>query len=298
MASVRRIETDIIAASLGGPREPPVNLALIASEIGVADIRQTDRRDGYTDFRHAAPVIYISRAASRTRQRFILAHEVAHVMLRRPEVVFLIRQRGQLELLDHEEKLANRIAAALLVPDSWIEAMKDADLGLADLESLARQAGIPVKRLITRLATAGIDMALLHWQRGNGAWHLIDRPGVPQFLHGRVELSERGRMAIEHLGGRESRIVLDCHAAGRELRITGSGCRRGRNGQDALQLIRPTRDIESPSEAAVSRPAEAGGVHDQARRPDPRRREEARRPLRSMAGEVNPSVARSDFCTA
>jgi IrrE N-terminal-like domain len=298
MAFVRQIETDIIAASLGGPREPPVNLALIASEIGVVDIRQTDRRDGYTDFRHAAPVIYINRMASRTRQRFILAHEVAHVMLRRPDVISLIRQRGQLELLDHEEKLANRIAAALLVPDSWIEAMKDADLGLADLESLARQAGIPVKRLITRLATAGLDVALLHWQRGNGAWHLVDRPGVPEFLHGQVELSERGRMAIERLGGRESQIVVDCHTAGQALRIRGSGCRRGRNGHDALQLIRPTRDIEYPPDAAVPRPAGRGRARDQARRPDPGRREETGRRPRGTAGENPSAVGGAGFCLA
>jgi IrrE N-terminal-like domain len=295
----RPIEAEIIAASLSGPWEPPVNLVLVAQEIGVVDIRQTERRDGYTDFRRAAPVIYVNGLASRTRQRFILAHELAHVMLRKPEVVSLIKRRGQLELLDNEESLANRVGAALLVPDSWVDAMKDADLGLADLESVARQAGIPVKNLIARLAAADMDVALLHWQRGRDAWHLVDRPGVPESLRGRVELSPRGRMAIERLGGRESRVVLDCHAAGRTLRISGSGSRRGRNGHDALQLIRPTRDIEYPPDAAAPRPADRTRVRDQARRSDPRRREETGQAPRGTAGEANPSaVGGADFCLA
>ena len=290
MLVIRQIEAEIIAASLGGPREPPVNLAFIAREIGVVDIRQTERRDGYTDFRRAAPVIYVNRLASRTRQRFILAHELAHVMLRKPEVVSLIERRGQLGLLDNEESLANRIGAALLVPDSWVAAMKDADLGLADLESVARQAGIPAKNLIARLAAADMDVALLHWQCGRDTWHLIDRSGVPESLRGRVELSAGGRLAIERLGGRESKLVVDCHAAGRTLRIGGSGSRRGRNGRDALQLIRPTRDIEYLPDAAGPRPAEGGRVRDQVRRSDPRRREDPGRPSRSTVGEANPSA--------
>jgi Zn-dependent peptidase ImmA (M78 family) len=285
MPLAQQIEAEIIAASLGGPREPPVNLALIAREIGVVDIRQTDRWDGYTDFRHAAPVIYINGMASRTRQRFILAHELAHVMLRNRDVIALITQQGQLELLDNEEKLANRIAAVLLIPDSWIEAMKDADLGLADLESLARQAGIPVKKLITRLATADIDMALLHWQRGKSAWHLIDRPGAPEFLHGYVELSEHGRLAIERLGRRESQVMVECAAAGWRLRISGRGCRCGRHGQDALQLIRPARDIQYSPHDVASQPAERSRAPSQASRPDLRERERAREAPRSTGRE-------------
>lgn len=290
MLVAQPIETEIIAASLGGPREPPVNLALIAREIGVVDIRQAERRDGYTDFRRAAPVIYVNRLAPRTRQRFILAHELAHVMLRKPEVISLIKLRGQWGLLDNEESLANRIGAALLVPDSWVAAMKDTDLGLADLESVARQAGIPVKNLITRLAAADLDVALLHWQRGRDAWHLIDRLGVPESLRGRVELSARGRRAIERLGGRESPVVVDCQAAGRALRIGGSARRRGLNGQDVLQLVSPARDIEYASDAAASRPAAGSRAPGQARRSDPRRRADAGRPPRSPVGEANPSA--------
>ena len=80
--------------------------------------------DGFTDFRSESPVIYLGRKAERIRARFIFAHEIAHVMLRTPAAEDAMMRHGQ-TCLSQEEKLANRIAASLLVPDWVVEDLSE-----------------------------------------------------------------------------------------------------------------------------------------------------------------------------
>ena len=234
------LESEIIATALGGPHEAPVDLNQVARYIGVSAVRHTPFVDGFTDFQMTGPVIYLGQTESRARTRFIYAHELAHVMIRAPEVRELMERRGLISLLKDEERLANSVASSLLIPDSWVEEIRTMNLAAIALEKIAAWARVSVMVLITRLAAAGLDIAMLHWQRGLYSWHVVDRPGVPLGLHGEIQPSGDGIRAIENLGQSESKLIIEGHVSGRHVKIAGRG---RRNGGHALQYIEPSRDI-------------------------------------------------------
>jgi hypothetical protein len=232
-----KIESRIIRAALGTPPEPPVDLFEIADNIGVRAILATEFRDGFTDFRPRRPVIYLNRTESGPRMRFILAHEISHVILRSPQARDVLEEYGQTALLEEEEELADRIAATILLPDSWLSALRRARYSLTGLENIAHTAEIPLTVLITRMSLMHIKVGLLHWLRGDSAWHLIDRPGVPFCLRGPFELSENGKRKLEGLKKIESIVTVDGHVDGWYVEITSPAWRRG---SEVLQLIRPS----------------------------------------------------------
>lgn len=239
----QQIESEIISAAGSGLQRPPVNLVDVAHDVGVVGVRRITCRDAFTHFQPTGPVIYLSQTLSGVRVRFIIAHELAHVMLRNSKVIELIQSRGQASLLDDEENLANRIAGTLLLPDSYVNAMRETRLTLARLEEVAGKAEMPLSMLIIRMATAGFDIALLHWRRGRRSWHVVDRPGTPVSLHGRVELSEFGRRAIDYLSDIESEVIIDCAVNGRRVKIRGQGYKQLGRREHALQFFAPTRDV-------------------------------------------------------
>lgn len=222
-----------------------MDLNRIACRLGAA-IRYTYCQGGFTHFHPNGPVIYLSNRATHARGRFILAHELAHILLRNPEAVQLIQGHGQADLLDNEEDLANRIAGALLVPDTWVEKMKEVELTPIGLLAMARRAGIPIPMLITRVGHAGIDIALLHWRRGKDSWHVVDRPGTPAFLHGAIAISGPGNIALDCLGRGEAEIAVDCQVSGTWTRLEGRGFRWGDHGEDVFQFLMPTRNRRGP----------------------------------------------------
>jgi IrrE N-terminal-like domain len=231
-----RIESQIVHAVLRTPPEPPVELLEIARSIGVDAIHATEFPDGFTDFRSNRPVIFLNRTECGPRMRFILAHEIAHVILRMPEARYILEVSGHARLLHDEEGLADRIAAAILIPDSWISALRKDEVTLTGLEDIARQADVPLTVLIDRMSLANIKVGLLHWWRGNYSWHIVDRPGAPDCLHGHFALSENGRVKFEHLRNVESIVTVDGHVDGRYVEITGPSYRRG---GEVFQLITP-----------------------------------------------------------
>lgn len=237
------IESEIIAAAIGGWPRFPVDLDFVIDRVG-ATVKSASCCNSFTYFQAAGPIIYLSKTEpDNGRRRFIIAHELAHIMLRNPAAVSLMRRRGEMRLLDHEENLANRIAGALLVPDSWVEGMKRRQLGPAGLREIAFRAGLPISMLITRMAQAGIDIALLHWHRGRGTWYVVDRPGTPLFLHEHVEISALSRRALDHLIFGESEVTIDCCAKGVWMRIKGSSFRPKWQNEDVFQFLSPEKDI-------------------------------------------------------
>jgi hypothetical protein len=207
----------------------------------VSAIRTTNFRAGFTDFSSAAPVIYLNDIQLETTKRFVLAHELAHVILRLPGVISLIRQRGREDLLTDEEALADRIAGTILLPDILIEPLRRTYYPIEHLKDIARLANVSVMMLVARMVWSDIDIALLHWRRGDDAWHVIDRPGVPPSLYGYVKPSITGHRAIENLSDEESEIVVDCHVSGRHAKLAGRGYRHRRH---AFQFLAPSVDIQ------------------------------------------------------
>jgi hypothetical protein len=151
-----------------------------------------------------------------------------------------MQMRGQVNLLVDEEVLADRIAATLLVPDSWIETLSNTCRPLSRLVHTARLADVSVMTLVTRMASSGINIALLHWRKGNDLWHVIDRPGAPPSLHGYIKPSAIGYSAIENLSREESDVVVDCSVNGRHAKISGRGYR---HREHVFHFLEPSVDI-------------------------------------------------------
>jgi hypothetical protein len=237
--SQKRIESEVITVTLGGPWAPPVDLFDIAAVLGINGIRKTGFRDGFTDFKFSRPVVYLNGQEVGPRMRFVFAHEIAQVMLRVPEVVCLIEMHGCAGILHDEEASASRIAAELLMPGSWIEEIASR-VTLARLMNAARMAEVSLSILVAQMALAGIDVALLRWQQGNGCWRVTDRPGAPYCLDDHIVPSEQGKAAIVSLDSEESPITVDGRVGGRNARISGHGLRYGKY---ALQLIEPSRAV-------------------------------------------------------
>ena len=238
----QHIESVIISATIGRQKQLPVDLNLILREVGAA-VRYTCCPNAFTHFQPAGPVIYLSTTAPNIRTRFMIAHELAHIILRTPAAIQLIENRGQTQLLEDEEDLANRIAGTLLVPDDWVEDMKRSLPTPAMLAGVAHQAGIPISLLVTRMKNAGVDIALIHWRRGKRSWQVIDRPGTPLSLHGCIEISAFGRRALDYLGHEESEVVTDCRVNGSWTRIKGRGFRFGNRNEHAFQFFAPRNDM-------------------------------------------------------
>ncbi|HEV8575361.1 MAG TPA: ImmA/IrrE family metallo-endopeptidase [Dehalococcoidia bacterium] len=153
-----RREVEQLAESLtskfGGP---PVDLPAIASAVGIIDI-------AYCDMNSAAllqvgPVlgtwgVVIRRLDARARQRFSLAHEIAHVAL--GIVGDEWRYKGEAAARDIRapaERLCDYYAAALLMP-RWL--VNKAAAETPDVNELARMFDVSGESMKIRLEHCGL----------------------------------------------------------------------------------------------------------------------------------------------
>jgi hypothetical protein len=236
------IESEIISVALDRLPPPPVDLKAVARYIGVAEVVLTECRAGFTVFEGPSPIVYISESIPYDKSRFIIAHEFAHVMLRLPRVMSLIRNRGCVALLQDEERLADGIAQTLLMPDAWVESMPTASVTLADVLLFAKQADVSPQALIRRMAALRIDLGMLQWRKARRRWAVIDRPGVSSYLHGCLKPTFAGHWALENAGIEEADLRVDCDLNDRHVAVVGSGIRKG---SDVLQLVRPSHGLSA-----------------------------------------------------
>ena len=124
----------------------PVPLGAIARDLGLnVRVSALERgQSGLIEYGDGAYTIKINRHETRERQRFTLAHEIAHFLLHRDIIATagkiadnVLYRSGQPEQIEYE---ANRLAAELIMPN---------DLLFSDLSEM----GVPVTdEVIERLA--------------------------------------------------------------------------------------------------------------------------------------------------
>jgi Zn-dependent peptidase ImmA (M78 family) len=242
MTDLNNVASRVVLAVLGGFPDPPVDLFAIAEDLGVTDIRGTTFRDGYTDFRYARPVIYLNQHDASARMRFVLAHEVAHIMIRslqaQPEL-----QRAFVAyrlLRETEERLADRIAALILLPDRWIDGLRRARQSLEGLQSVARMADVTLATLIRRMSSRSIKVGLLHWHRISASWEVTDRPGIPPSLQGHISLPEPWRRPFDSLIEKERVVRVIYTVDGNPVPVMGLALRKD---DEVFHLIDPDSDL-------------------------------------------------------
>jgi IrrE N-terminal-like domain len=248
-----RAVTQLILDVLGGLPAPPVDLIQVASRLGVNGIRATRFRDGFTDFRCRDPVIFLNHQERGSRMRFVFAHELAHVIIRKPQAGCLLDAISQPHLLnseDNEERLADYIAGTILVPDTWIDALRDARFTLEGLKRVAQAADVSLATLVRRMRAGRIEVSLLHWLRGDDTWHIIDRPGAPSWLSYNIELSESSIGTFDQITDKESTITINGYGTHGRVTVVGIAFR---DENDLFCLIRKV-GLASYADPAIEYP--------------------------------------------
>ena len=109
------------------------------------------------------------------RQRFTIAHELAHLAVCSPERSTELARRTR-EAFRSEEIMANMVAAALLMPQAWMRETYGAAAhaeyqNLDTVQKLAREADVSLEAAIVRLRWLfWWNSTLLHWSQRGGDW--------------------------------------------------------------------------------------------------------------------------------
>lgn len=116
MSHLTRVKTaGLIAAS--GQRRPPVSVHKIAADLGASIERAAlpSHLPGFAALVHSQWCIWINTAHKSRRHRWVIAHELGHLVLDHHGVAFLDSGERTLDQLS-----ANRFAAELLMPETMV----------------------------------------------------------------------------------------------------------------------------------------------------------------------------------
>lgn len=140
--------------------EYPVRLGDMAAALGVKVLRSTLPRgvSGQIGQEDGKFVIRVNRHEAKHRQRFTLAHELAHFLLHKDQVVAdggwsenVLLRSGQPAQIEYE---ANRLASDLVIPSQKLaEALHDYNGPITDevIEDLARKFGVSTTAMEIKL---------------------------------------------------------------------------------------------------------------------------------------------------
>lgn len=161
-ARVRKRASELLAGQVA----PPVDLERIAKTLG-AEIREFDLEpdvSGILYRQEGRTVIVYNKRQAVTRQRFTIAHEIAHLALHKGTPVHVdhqfrinLRDPNSARGTDIEEIEANAFAANLLMPAIWLR--QELRSGLVDMENseeitaLADRYQVSLQAMVVRLTS-------------------------------------------------------------------------------------------------------------------------------------------------
>jgi IrrE N-terminal-like domain len=151
---------------------PPTDIDKLSATLGVTSIRRVPLAvDGRLRRTGAGYTIEVNRSHSAARQRFTIAHEIAHLILVRGGPLGS-RRRGRRtpgkELQDPtEERLCDYAAAEILMPSDWVWAfLSGRSPSLSSILEMARTCRTSLEAAAVRLVEAGPwRCRLIWWQR-------------------------------------------------------------------------------------------------------------------------------------
>ena len=199
--SVERLVGAVLAAC-GIDPTPPIALARLANALGVAEIRRASMvEDGRLEQRGDRTVIWLRDETGPQRQRFTLAHELAHLILAEPGRDFVAHRRDL--QFGSEERFCDQFAASLLMPREWVvREFSEAPIRLGVARNVAAQADASLSSALVRLREVlGWEASMIHWRHLNGDWRLISTAGVPPVIRNRVASNAQTRQVLDRLSG-------------------------------------------------------------------------------------------------
>jgi hypothetical protein len=220
-------------------QNPPIDLDRLARQMNVRDITEADLvEDGRLVYSPGCVRIYVRRGLSMERQRFTIAHELAHLLLLNPGTEGIVRRtRPQ---ADGEERLCDDIAAALLLPRDWIvERYRYRSRNLSTIRHLAKQTETSLSAVTARLQEVlGWRESLLRWRFDSGKWRFVGGSGVPPGLHGSIGSATSTSVVLQTIKHGRSGDVwasLPILVSGRNIELQAQVSVRG---SSALALTR------------------------------------------------------------
>lgn len=159
----------------------PVDLTKLAFALGVVSLEEkTMTEDGRLSWVDGLPRIDINSDRPVARQRFTLAHEIAHLILESSSYEAVYRSPAQ---QDKKERMCDSIAAALLMPKEWVQFECRNGNGAIDLRLIRRIASgaeTSMSAAASRVnQITGKTCCLLRWGKSGDAWTCLFRAGLP-----------------------------------------------------------------------------------------------------------------------
>lgn len=134
-----------------------IDISLFAKEIGLNVYSanfENNNISGYIKYENGEKNIYVNNSQAITRQRFTVAHEIAHYILHED----ILNQEGGTPLFrggsaSPAERQANRLAAALLMPRNKVKELyiKNKDIG-----KMAQLFWVSYDAMANRIASLGL----------------------------------------------------------------------------------------------------------------------------------------------
>ncbi|QTE30049.1 ImmA/IrrE family metallo-endopeptidase [Pengzhenrongella sicca] len=231
-----------IADSLRGLTADPdrPNLYEIAQALGVRSITTDSYLDrlGHTSWYGGSPAIVLQGGQAPSRQRFTLAHELAHTFLRhgRTDDSGLSAAPATRPHFRREEWQADSVAGCLLVPEYAVARLRDHrnDDGssiatLADIRQTA--ATYRVSNSVVARRLSDFDQSR-HWLLINlkrlprGHWFTWRIIGRLRGIDAVMEVLESNDSIFDSLSDRDSSIVFLARFGNHIFQLSGSGNRR------------------------------------------------------------------------
>jgi len=140
-----------------GLYETPINVERLAEYLGLDVVQELmdDDISGYLEFRRGQWVAGLNALHHKTRQRFTLAHEMAHFVLHRSDHARFVdntftRREGN---VDPTESEADRFAAELLMPADRVRGVVGD--GVTNVRDLAHEFNVSLLAMRYRLKNLG-----------------------------------------------------------------------------------------------------------------------------------------------
>lgn len=147
---------------------------------------------GHTTVRSGTVCVTLRASMPRGRRRFVLAHELGHVLIADPRSQAM---QIRAEMRVDEERFCDRFAEALLLPAGWLRNRYGRSAqSLPALLECAKAAGVsPAAASIALVRAAGWDRTLLRLHSTGGRWQLLSvtghLPAAPSAVHSTLELA-------------------------------------------------------------------------------------------------------------
>ncbi|RNL62701.1 ImmA/IrrE family metallo-endopeptidase [Nocardioides marmoriginsengisoli] len=226
------------------------DLEEIASVLGVSSIRVDPTLDrlGHTTWTTAGPEIALQANQKATRQRFTLAHELAHIYLGHGRDG--AHPHGQpYRDARPEERLADAIAGHLLVPSAEIRRLRDLTPNIADIREAAVRLGVSQAVVVRQLADAD---STHHWllinlkRTDRGGWHFWRVTGRIRGLSDKMRVADTEHPLLDKVPERDVPLQILTQIGDLTVQLQGTGNRRTNLTLMLVDHVRPQREPRRP----------------------------------------------------